>query len=543
MVHSELNRWLVLSIIILTCLPNLSVAVERQKNFHEGPVITYTVNSIGDLPDLVLDGVCNTGMMVGGQTECTLRAAIQEANDTIDLDQIFFNISDGCINGICVINVTTSGGGSIPDIVAPVLIDGSTQPGNAGVCSNAIPSRPDYAVVVEGDRIDIGLRLESGSDGSSIRGLNIRNFFNAIPIIRSNNNTIACNFIGTDETGMAEGPGNVQNGVIFGCDSSGNIIGGVNPENGNLISSNGVDGVQFFGDFVCDPNGPTPVDNAILGNFIGTAKDGVSVLGNLFSGIAMFGGAGADRNFIGSLNDGVSMNPNVIGGNESGILFDGSDENLVIGNYIGTDLTATVDIGNNLGAIDIFNATDNMIGGDSENRSNIMAFNSEGVFIVDATSTGNFIQRNSFFSNQGLGIELVITGDEPDGQNLNDPGDADVGPNQLQNYPENLSVVLNGNQLQIVYEVPVSFPSVTQVGFYFADGSNQQGRQFIGSDLYDMSGLKTVVFDLDMAPGGAFVVATASDQNGNTSEFSDAFEILNVDSIFSNGFEAQVVVR
>ena len=43
----------------------------------------FTVNSTGDAADInVADGVCNTGNLVAGQPECTLRAAIAQANAT-----------------------------------------------------------------------------------------------------------------------------------------------------------------------------------------------------------------------------------------------------------------------------------------------------------------------------------------------------------------------------------------------------------------------------------------------------------------------------
>ncbi len=506
---------------------------------------TFTVNSIGDDVDMSIDGTCDTGMLVGGQPECTLRAAVQEANATPVLDDIVFNITENCVNNICTINVTTAAGGFIPDILTPVNIDGSTQPGNAAVCTTDIPDRPAYRIVVHGDAIDIGLRLELGSDGSSIRGLNMRNFFNAIAIVRSDNNSIECNFIGSDENGTLAGPGNVQNGIILGCDSSGNVIGGASFADGNLLSANGVDGVQFFAGFDCAPTaGNVPRLNSVLGNFIGTQKDGISALGNVFDGIAFFGGDGAEDNFVGVLQNGVTINGNVIGANgAAGIFIDsqegnsnGTDNTLIMGNYLGTDRTGTVDLGNAFGGVDIFTGTNNIIGGTLPGATNIFAFNSEGVFISDPVAFGNRIQRNNMYQNTGLGIDLVISGEDPDGQNANDPDDSDTGANGLQNFPEITSATQDASMVTINYSVPsVDLP--LSIEFYQADLDNQEGQGFITEDSYTTPGTAMVIFPDSMIDLDAVIVATATDANGNTSEFSSSVNVVFLDLLFRDGYE------
>src|SRR3989304_931963 len=63
---------------------------------------------------------------------------------------------------------------------------------------------------------------------------------------------------------------------------------------------------------------------------------------------------------------------------------------------------------------------------------NTIAFNgADGVWIRDAATGGNRVLRNAIYSNGGLGIDLELNG-----VTANDgPGDADAGPNGLQNYP------------------------------------------------------------------------------------------------------------
>lgn len=81
---------------------------------------TFTVNSTGDAGDSnVGDGLCRTD----AAAECTLRAAIEEANATTAADLIAFNIPGGVH--------TIEPEEDLPAITFPVTIDGYTQPGVA----------------------------------------------------------------------------------------------------------------------------------------------------------------------------------------------------------------------------------------------------------------------------------------------------------------------------------------------------------------------------------------------------------------------------
>lgn len=498
---------------------------------------TYIVDSVSDDPDANIDGICDTGT-----GECSLRAAMQEANANRNgesgTDNIEFNITNGCVDDICVINVNVAANAQLPNIQDPINIDGSTQPGNAEVCNTAIPDRPAYRIVIEGDGTMRGLHPEFGSDGSTIRGLNIRNFDTGVDIARSDNNVVECSFIGTNETGMASGPGNTGIGILFTCDSSNNVIGGLSPADGNLISANGGDGVQFFAGFDCSPlNGSTPEMNSLLGNFIGVQKDGINPLGNMFSGVTLFGGDGSDNNFIGQLAGSSAIHGNVISSNSAGIFLDNNTNGTVIsGNYLGTDLSATIDLGNEFGGVDIISGSDNLIGGTSITASNTIAFNGEGVFIVDPLGVNNRIQRNRMFSNIGLGIELVATGDEPDGQNPNDADDSDVGPNNLQNFPEFISATEDAGMVTVEYSIPTqNFPLTVEL--FQADDSLDEGEVFLAEDNYIAAGNSTIMFSNTLIDIDSSIIATATDINGNTSEFSTPINIVFLDLIFRDGYE------
>ena len=87
---------------------------------------TFTVNSILDTADLTVgDGTCFAGTIFGFN-QCTLRAAIQEANANPGPDVIDFNIPG---TGVHTIAIGSSGLGPLPRLNDTATIDGYTQPG------------------------------------------------------------------------------------------------------------------------------------------------------------------------------------------------------------------------------------------------------------------------------------------------------------------------------------------------------------------------------------------------------------------------------
>jgi len=512
-----------------------------------GGTLNFVVNSTLDELDAGINGQCDSTGMGGGL--CTLRAALMEASQNFGgTTHISFDINDpGCNNGVCVIQVDQSNLGHLPDIVTPVIIDGSTQSGNADVCNLAPADRPDYKIVLQGQSSDIGLRLAAGSDGSVIRGLNIRNFFNNVVIYKSHDNRLECNFIGTDETGMASSGNNPANGILIGCDSSGHVIGGSDYADGNLISAQAADGIQFYAGFSCAPDGQLPHHNAILGNYIGTMKDGVTPLGSVYSGISFFGGAAHD-NFIGSLQDGSTILGNVIGNHESGVyIADGTNNTLIVGNYIGTNDTGSVDLGHVYGGVDIVNGHDNQVGGVLSGEANLIAYNSEGVFVTDVNSHSNRLRGNDYLNNLIMAIDLIADGgNESDGLNPNDADDADIGANLLINHPVITAasfIDFSGDLYsEVELSVDASVANVTyplEIDAYFNDEPSAVNKAvFIDSQTYVLPQQSTaMVFDLPDGVTGGELRLMATDASGNSSELSPPITVGIIDLIFKNGFE------
>ncbi|MEJ2343608.1 MAG: hypothetical protein P8Y10_15585, partial [Gemmatimonadales bacterium] len=126
-----------------------------------------------------------------------------------------------------------------------------------------------------------------------------------------------------------------QHGIVVN-DVPGNTIGGVPPALRNVISGNREMGILMFGE--------NATGNIGQGNYIGTNAAGDAAVGNGTTGILLFKSA----TIIGGTMAGAG---NVISGNGfAGIdLGDSAERTIIQGNYIGTDLTGSVAIGNDLG--------------------------------------------------------------------------------------------------------------------------------------------------------------------------------------------------
>ncbi len=515
------------------------------------------VNSTDDDDDATAgDEICDTGQTnAEGNPECTLRAAIQEANALAGADSIRFAIpaSDaGCSGGTCVIAPTRA----LPDITSVVKIDGSTQPGKEAVCTTAIPDRPAYGIVLDGTNAGAGvsgLHLVAGSGGSVIRGLNIVRFTRRGVLVQgSSDNQIACSFIGIDATGSTAA-GNTLAGVgIF--PGSRNVIGtdgdGVNDAaEGNLISGNLAQGINLQRNF------QNPNDNVVAGNYIGTDKSGTSAVANQSEGVQI---AFTHRERVGTNSDGVSdaAERNVISGNgRNGIHIFRGQGHVVAGNYIGTDATGAAPLGNSQRGIRVWNgATGVRVGADGDGmndaaEANVIAHNSLDGVVLGEAETQATILGNAIYSNGGLGIDLNVV-------NGNDADDVDEGPNRRQNYPDIDNATLEeSGDVMVTYMVDTHPDNATyplRIDFYRADATGQ-GQHWLGSDTYsegDYNGtavasktqagaFKTITFTpASVSPALTItdtIVATATDADGNTSEFSGTPTLLPVELV---SFEA-----
>jgi hypothetical protein len=418
----------------------------------------------------------------------SLRHGIIFANDNEGQDTIVFSVS-GIIQPDSALPALSDGSGG-------TIIDGTTAP------------RGVHSVVINGGLLESATHgFVITSSGNIIQGLVINEFpRNGIYVVgdRANDNNIRGNYIGTDSTGTMD-LGNQWSGVMITGGASFNTV------EGNIISGNAGCGVNIAGYY--------SNHNRVVGNLIGVDRSGNNGLGNDIDGIQIHDYV--KHNVVGGLEE---WERNVISGNGyCGIqILIFADSNQIIHNYIGTNADGTAPLGNHLDGVKIGNSRCNKIGGESEAR-NVIAYNGgAGIFIDGAISDGNTISGNSIFENGGLGIDLA-----PFGVTENDSLDLDLGPNENLNFP----VIQEVNRIYLdsnLYEISGTARPGCRVELFLVcdpgDPNCQPDPSGHGEGFY--MGFTTASetgnwwFGPVGLPQGSFVSATATDESGNTSEFS-----------------------
>ena len=395
----------------------------------------------------VFEVVTNTADAGSG----SLREAITTADASGNsLTQIAFDIptsDSGYMSGAWTISPASP----LPEVTAPVVLDGTTQPG--------FTSTP--LIVLDGTNAGSsasGLTIAATALGSTIRGLVIDDFGQDGISVQGSDITVSGNYIGVDVTGTIA-KGNAAGVVVSGAN---NTIGGTTAGSGNVISANAGDGLDIVG------SGGT--GNLVAGNWIGTNATGTAILANAGDGLFI---ADASGNTIGGT---VQTATNLISGNTNGIEISDSSSDLVEGNMIGTDTTGTLALGNSGAGVLVDNGSSaNTIGGAVGGARNFISGNAEGVSISGSTDTlvagnliGTDIEGTAALPNLTGGIEIaggsgttiggatalalnVISGNKGDGIDLgggatntliqgNDIGTDQTGTKPLPNTGDGLSV-------------------------------------------------------------------------------------------------------
>lgn len=302
-------------------------------------------------------------------------------------------------------------------------------------------------------------------------------------------------FIGNNYIGVAsDGLARLANGGhgIQATSFAGPIIGGVS--GGNVVSGNVGHGIVVTG------NNTPP---QITGNLIGLAADGTTPRGNggngiQVEGLAMIGGSTpADRNII-SANLGAGINARVGGG-------------IVLGNYIGTDITGTLDRGNGSDGVTVEATGTIAVGGLNAGDGNRIAFNRRtGIF--RQSRFPSIYLSNEIFANDALGIDTT-QGQSPDG-----PNPQTVGINQLLNSPvlqsassTNSGTTVRGLLRNVAAIGPVLFqffanPACDPSGF-------GEGRRLIGSSTMTAPATGDLQINVTLpgaVPQEMFLTATAT---------------------------------
>ena len=275
-----------------------------------------------------------------------------------------------------------------PLTVSDVTIDGFTQAANQ---RDTNPHGP--AIVLSGDHHSVEYAFVLiNSSHVTITGFGIKEFLYGIEIFGpgSHDNRITGNYVGVNSDATAAA-GN-YNGIELVSGAHDNTIGGVTPAERNIVSGN-----QHVGIRISDAH-----RNTIIGNYVGVDRTGTNAVPN-YDGICAEGRSRG--NLIGGAKPGER---NIASGNVAyGVdLFGwGVQDNIIRGNYIGTDVTGTKAIPNTYGLLFDDRSSRNIVGGLGDGEGNLISGN---------TAFGAYFYNNGTCSNVVCGnrIGTDLTGNK-----------------------------------------------------------------------------------------------------------------------------------
>lgn len=291
--------------------------------------------------------------------------------------------------------------------------------------------------------IGLGILLERGASGNTIGGTTVGagNLMSAnhagIFLSSTSGNRVQGNLIGTDITGMAA-LGNVDDGILM-LDTLGELIGGTDPAARNVIAGNTRGGINMTHDH-----------GSLIGhNYIGTDRTGQFALGNAADGVVVQGSSigsifrdnvisanGLDGMIIAGPSTAIAVRGNIIGLNAAGdaplgnagygITIAGTNgliggpsaaernvisangggirllgqNHQVVGNFVGTDRTGAVGLGNSGVGIIVDGSSHHTIGGAIAGAGNVISDNGyEGLRLQGSGATGNIVLGNRLGTN------------------------------------------------------------------------------------------------------------------------------------------------
>ncbi|TAH40522.1 MAG: hypothetical protein EYC71_13420 [Gammaproteobacteria bacterium] len=465
----------------------------------------------------------------------SLRQAILDANAAAGSNEIHFAIPGVGPHTIALAS-------QLPGITSSLTIDGFTQSGAVPNTNATFQGGLNAVLQIEltGTGGFYGFYTDRANDVIlTVRGLVMHGFIANLvgaPVAGSSQVRAFGNYFCTNADGSAVAPGPATTtGIITNATPA--FIGGDLASQRNLISgcSNSAINIQS--------------PSQVRGNLIGTDATGSFALPN---GLGSNSGAIAISSDIANVGIGGddATARNVISGNGSFAIvlsnLSGAAQYVglqIQGNYIGTDWSGLVALPNGYpdpanaqfgGGIRLSSNQNQpsvaVIGGFGAGEANLIAWN-RGVGIIAASnkssegfdSRGNWIHHNRAVGRANLDIGDI-------GPTANDVGDADIGANGQQNWPEILAASQVGDQLTVTYRVDTAITSASyplRIDFY-ANAMGGSGL-WLAQDSYavaDAQQARTIT--LSVPPGAKAIpcVSTATDANGQSSEFSPAFDVL-----------------
>jgi hypothetical protein len=338
---------------------------------------------------------CNAGTVIAVNTTintledglCSFQEAVQAANTSAAVDAcpagapgatntIAFNIPG---SGIHTITVTT-----VTEITSSLAIEGSTQPGYAGV----------PLIHITGAVEDL-LFFNPNANASALRDLMLTNtnrgglIDGATAFFASNNNEITGNYFNTDGINSIGAHGA---GLLFDI-SANNVIGGSTAATRNIFGGQ-------TGIYLQDSS-----HNRVEGNYFGVRSDGnmpISGLPVSGNGIQVFDVMGTPTGNV--------IRGNVITGFLAGVqLSQGATASTVQGNHIGVGADGSTVHGNGIGVL-VYGASNNTIGGPTTADRNVMSGNTSTNITLEAhgpyRANNNIIDGN-YIGPDATGLNFV----------------------------------------------------------------------------------------------------------------------------------------
>ena len=475
----------------------------------------------------------------------SLRQALLQANTNSGQAVIVFQIPGTAPFTISVASL-------LPVITNSVIIDAETQPGWAGapvveVSGHSLPPG------TTGD----GLVLTASSN--TVQGLAIAGFpGNGLSLSNNFGNVIQGNYFGWDLS-QANKLANTGNGIML-YNSASNVIGGAISVSGNVVVTAGNDGIhveganstgnQVLGNIVgmkaagtgsavgvtgngivitnaswntisgnvssgntgdgLDLGGVSATFNVVQGNFFGTDITGTNAAKNSVNGISI---VNSSSNTIGGLTFAAA---NVISGNGgNGIAISGisAQYNNVQGNFIGTDLTGTLNLKNNSYGVNSVAAINNLVGGLAAGADNTIADNGSGGVLVNSGQCA--VLENSLFGN-GNGNDINLQS-----------GNQQTG--NLPAVPPGGIFSTNNTAVSQVLGSLTNYPNTNYRIELFASPAANDAHTFIGATNVTTGSSGIATFTLVLLTGNItnqYITATATDPNGDTSQLS-AYQTVN----------------
>jgi len=309
----------------------------------------------------------------------------------------------------------------------------------------------------------------------------------------THSNIIRGNYIGTDSSGTLNF-GNGDDGISIYEGSWGNLIGGDDPSEGNVISGNGMSGICLA------DSGSS--DNLISRNHIGTDANGISAIPNMDHGVLVRDGA--QLNHIGPFNQirfngryGIQLNDstvnrititqNSIASNEEGgiLLLDGANQLVSC---------STINSENPLAGIAEPNSTVEVFS-DLENQGRIF----EGIASADSTGYWSYSEICS-----GPHITAVVTDQLGNSSEFSESITVSVNENKHKQSPDGFYLAQNyPNPFNPVTTIKITLSNPGHVVLAVYNISGKLVEKLV--DEHRESGYYEITFDASKHSSGIYI--------------------------------------